>query len=174
MAGAHHWQILIGAAAAMIVATAAPAQPDNNTIQVAARVATFLQPALSGHVVAAIVYQPGDAASENEARQIERSMGSGVVVGSLRLAPRRVAAGGDLAGARVAFVTRGVDYREVARAATARSILSFGSDPACMKAGFCTVTITSTPTVRITVSKAALKASNLRFNAGFLMLIREI
>lgn len=54
------------------------------------RVATFLQPALSGEVTAAIVYQPGLAASESEARTIERALGAGLVLGALKLKPRRV------------------------------------------------------------------------------------
>jgi hypothetical protein len=159
-----------------MVAGAASAQFENNTVRVVGRVATFLQPALSGQVIVAIIYQPGDPASENEARAIERALGSGLTVGSLTLKPRRVAAGtiGDLAGARIAFVTNGVNYREIAAAMASRSILSIGSDPACTKAGFCVVQITSTPGVQITVSKAAAKAAKLRFSSGFLMLIREI
>ena len=154
----------------------ASAQMAGNAVQVAGRIATFLQPALSGQVTAAIIYQPGDSMSEGEARAIERSLGTGLVVGSLRLNPKRVAIGslGDLAGAKVAFVTRGIDYREVARATAPRSILTIGTDPACTQAGYCVVTITSAPKVQITVSKAAARAAHLRFNSGFLMLIREI
>jgi hypothetical protein len=172
------WCAALAISIATLVATigAASAQMAGNSVQVAGRIATFLQPGLSGQVTAAIIYQPGDATSEGEARTIERSLGAGLVVGSLRLNSKRVAIGSlsDLGGAKVAFVTKGINYREVAQATASRSILSIGTDPACTQAGYCVVTITSAPKVQITVSKAAARAAHLRFNSGFLMLIREI
>lgn len=160
----------------IMLAGPAPAQMSNGTVQVAGRVATFLQPALSGQVTAAIVYRPGDAQSESEARAIEQALGSGLVVGSLRLRPRRVpmSALDQLNGAKVAFVTKGTNYRGVAAAAVPLSILTISSDPACAQAGYCVVTITSVARVQITVSKAAARGSRLRFSSGFLMLIKEI
>lgn len=148
----------------------------NNMVQVAGRVATFLQPALSGQVTAAIVYRLGDSQSESEARAIEQALGSVLVIGSLRLRPRRVpmSALDQLNGAKIAFVTKGTNYRGVAAAAVPLSILTISSDPACAQAGYCVVTITSTSRVQITVSKAAARAAGLRFSSGFLMLIKEI
>lgn len=129
----------------------APAQLTNDGVQVGARVASFLLPAPKGTVTAAFIYQSGDAASENEARAIERALGAGLVVGLMQLKPRRLAidALNELAGARVAFVTRGTDYREIAAATAARSILTISSDPACTRAGYCVVTISSAPKVQI-------------------------
>jgi hypothetical protein len=71
----------------------ASAQMADNAVQVAGRVVSFLQPAPSGAIIAAIIYRPGDAVSVNEARAIERALGSGLMVGSLRLKPKRVAIG---------------------------------------------------------------------------------
>jgi hypothetical protein len=152
------------------------AQMGGNNVQVAGRVASFLQPPPAGRIQVAIVYDPGDPASENEARSIERSLGAGLVIGNMLLKPKRVASNSlhGLAGTRVAFVTRGTDYRAIAFAAAARSILTISSDPACAQAGFCTVTISSTPRVQITVSRAATRAAKLKFSAAFLMLIKEI
>jgi hypothetical protein len=154
----------------------ASAQMADNAVQVAGRVVSFLQPAPSGAIIAAIIYRPGDAVSENEARTIEHALGSGLVIGSLRLKPKRVAIGSldELTGAKVAFVTRGTDYREIASATAPRSILTISSDPACARAGYCVVTIGSAPRVQIIVSKAASRAAKLRFSSGFLMLIKEI
>jgi hypothetical protein len=167
---------MIGVAVVAVAMTGAAPSPKINTVQVAGRVATFLQPALSGQIAIAIVYRPGDPSSESEMRQIERAIGTELVIGSLRLRPRRVADVSlrDLAGTKIAFVTSGVDYREVAVATAARSILAFGSDPACIQAGCCAVTISATPAVQIVVNKAAVKAAGLRFSSGFLMLVKEI
>lgn len=178
MAIARPWYVVLGVSFVVMVTMigVASAQMAGNAVLVGARIATFLQPALSGQVTAAIIYQPGDPNSEAEARAIERSLGTSLAIGSLRLYPKRVAIGslGDLEGAKVAFVTRGINYREVARATAPRSILTIGTDLACTQAAYCVVTITTAPKVQITVSKAAARAAHLQFNSGFLMLIREI
>lgn len=168
--------LIFASTAAIVTPTAAPAQMSESSVQVAGRVATFLQPALSGDVTAAIVYLPGSAASESEARAIEGALRGGLVVGALNLRPRRVPSTSlaGLAGAKVAFVTTGVNYQAVARAAASRSILTISSDPRCAQAGHCVVTIISRPNVQIVVSKAASQAAQLRFSSGFLMLVREI
>jgi hypothetical protein len=170
------WLTIAASAVAPMTTGAASAQLGGNSIQIAGRVVSFLQPGPSGTVTAAIIYQPGDAASENEALAIERALGTGLTVGSLTLKPRRVAASAldQLAGAKVAFVTRGTNYREIAAATARRSILTITSDPSCTRAGYCIVTISSTGRVQITVSKSASAAAKLRFTSGFLMLIREI
>ncbi|MDB5440081.1 MAG: hypothetical protein JWM33_2508 [Caulobacteraceae bacterium] len=124
----------------------------------------------------AIIYDPGDAGSQQEARDIERTMAGGLQVGSMTLTARRVAADSldQLAGAKIAFVTQGANYRQIAAATAPRSILSISFDPACAKAGYCVLAISETPKVQITASKAAAAAANLRFNSSFLMLVKEI
>ncbi len=167
---------VIAVAICLLAGEATSAQMAGSTVLIAARVASFLQPGLDGQVTAAIIYQPGDAGSEREARAIERALGGGLAVGSITLRPRRVAATalGELAGARVAFVTTGTDYREIAAATAPRSILTISGDPACTRAAQCVVTISATSRVQITVSRAAAKAAKLKFSSAFLMLIKEI
>lgn len=161
---------------ACIAATATSAQPREGAIQVAARAISFLQPSLSGPVTTAIVYNPGDDASEAEARAIERSLRSGGRVGAMTLNPRRVSSNAldQLGGAKVAFITHGTNYRRVGSASAARSILSISFDPACTREGHCVMSISSHPKVQIIVSKAATSAARLRFSSSFLMLIKEI
>ena len=139
-------------------------------------IGAFVQPRMTGSVVAAIIYEPGNAASENEARSIERAVGDAMVVGSARLQPRRVSTSAlqGLAGVRLAFVTRGINYRAIAATTASRSILTISADPACAQAGYCVVAISAVPRVQIIVSRAASRAANLRFNSSFLMLVREI
>lgn len=157
-------------------AQAALAQLSSNSVQVGARVASFQLSAMRGQVTAAIVFDPDDPASEAEARTIERTLANGLTVGALRLKPKRVAEDdlGELAGARVAFVTKGVNYRNVARSAEGQSILTISSDIACVNAGYCAVAISSGPKVQIFVSREACGAASIRFSAAFLMLVKEI
>lgn len=158
------------------LATGVYAQSSRDAIHVAGRSVLFLMPNLSGNVTTAIIYEPGDAASEKEARAIARSLSGGMNVGSLTLQPKRVASNGleQLAGAKVAFVTRGTNYREIASATAARSILTLSLDPACTRAGYCVLAVSSDARVQILVSKAATSAARLKFNSSFLMLIQEI
>jgi len=140
-----------------------------------ARVLSFVQPALSGSVTAAIVYQPGDAGSEGEAQAIQQALG-GAAIGSLTLKLKRVAADslGGLAGAKVAFITRAVNARLVAPVAAQHGIITISSDSSCALAGLCVVSISSGAKIQITVSKAACVASKVKFGAAFLMLVKEI
>lgn len=158
------------------IATASHAEISRDTVQVAVRTAAFINPALSGSVTVAIIYEPGDPASEKEARDIERSMAGGLRVGAMTLSPKRVATSAleQLAGARIAFVTRGTNYKAVASATAARSIFSISFDSACTRAGYCVLTVSEGPRVQIIVSKAATAAAKLRFDSSFLMLIKEI
>lgn len=159
-----------------VMSAPAQAQMTRETVQVGGRVASFLQPSLSGPITVAIVYEPGDDTSEREAQSIEREIGSGLRAGALVLRPRRVASNalGELGGARIAFVTRGINYRQIATVAAARSILTISSDAACTRAGLCAVAIQAAPRVQIIVSRAACIAARIKFSAAFLMLVREI
>lgn len=152
------------------------AQSADDVMQVASRAVSFLQPSPSGVVTAAIVYKAGDAASENEMRRIERSLGNGPRFGSMTLRPKRVASHSlsGLRGAKVAFVTRGTNYRQVGAATAAQSILSISFDPVCTRDGHCALSVSSGSRVQIVVSRAATRAAGLSFNSSFLMLIKEI
>ena len=120
-----------------------------------------------------LTVQPFDPSS---LKTIERAIQASPNAGKASLRARRVPANalGGLQGARVAFVTAGTNYRAVAAAAAPRSILTISGDPGCVQAGQCVVAINSVPKVQILVSKAATRASNLKFGSAFLMLVKEI
>lgn len=164
----------VGVSAALGLAM--PMAAADLNLPVATRVISFLQPAPTGTVPTAIVYEPGNAASESEAASIERAGPLAAGRGTLRL--KRVSANalGGLAGVRVAFVTSGLRDQQVqiGAAAARLSILTITSDLGCVQAGHCAVAISSSPRVQITVSRAAAKAANIHFGSAFLMLVKEI
>ena len=170
------WIGILSAAAVAAAMPPAAAQMTSNNALAGARALSFLQPALSGPVTAAIIYRPGDAASEAEAQAIERALEGGLTVGPFTLKPRKVAAGAlaGLAGAKVAFVTRDASERSVASAAAQRSIVTISSDPDCARQGLCVLSISPGSKVQIIVSKAACNAAKVKFGAAFLMLVKEI
>ncbi len=145
---------------------------------VAARVVSFLQPAPAGAISAAIIYQPGDAASEAEASAIERAVAGGLTTGKGTIRTRRVSVSAlaGLSGVRVAFVTQGLraDQNDIAAATARQSILTVTSDLACVQSGRCAVAVSSGARVQITVSRAACRAAHIQFGSAFLMLVREI
>lgn len=161
-------------AASCQIAPAAAA--DLLNVPVAARVVSFLQPPPTGSLQAAIIYQPGNSASEAEAAAIERAGTLSAGKATLRLRRVAVSALGGLAGTRVAFVTSGLrdQQAQIAAAASRQSILTITSDLGCVQAGRCAVAVSSQPRVQITVSRAACKAANVQFGSAFLMLVKEI
>lgn len=164
----------VGVSAALGLAL--PLAAADLNLPVATRVISFLQPAPSGTIPAAIVYEPGNPVSEAEAASIERA--GPLVAGKGTLHVRRVPANalGQLAGVRVAFVTSGLREQEgqIGAAAARLSILTITSDLACVQAAHCVAAISSSPRVQITVSRAAAKAANIQFGSAFLMLVKEI
>lgn len=149
----------------------------NVNIPVASRVIGFIQPAPSGVINAAIVFEPGNATSEAEAAAIEQQVGVGLPVGRFVLRVHRVPATslGGLAGTKLAFVTVGVrEQQQVAEIANRQSILTITSDAGCVQAGRCVVGITGATKPQITVSRAAAKSANIRFGSAFLMLVKEL
>jgi predicted GTPase len=152
------------------------ARSAGDALQVAVRAVSFLTPSVGKTVNAAIIYEAGDTASEEEARAIERSLAASNNSGSVHFRSRRVSTASldQLSGIKVAFVTKGTNYRQVAAATSAQSIMTISFDPACTRAGHCVLSVSSRPKIQIVVSKSATTAARLRFNSSFLMLIKEI
>ena len=157
---------------------AASAASAELNMPVAARVVSFLQPAPAGAITAAILYQPGDPASEAEAGAIERAVAGGLPTGKGTIRTRRVPVNalGGLSGVRIAFLTQGLrgSQSDIATAAARQSILTVTSDLACVQSGHCAVAVSSGARVQITVSRAACRAANIQFGSAFLMLVKEI
>lgn len=168
----HPSLLLLGAAMCPAAAMAALNVP------VAARVISFVQPTPAGLIPVAVVYQPGNAASEAEASEIERALPAGLVVGRASLRIRRVSVNqlDQLSGSRAAFVTTGLRgfQDEIAAEAASRSVLTITTDNACVRSARCVVGISSKVRTQITVSKAAATRSRIRFGSAFLMLVKEI
>ena len=77
-------------------------------------------------------------------------------------------------GLAALYVTGGVNYAAVAAAARAKRLVTIGSDPACVNAGFCVMGVSSEPKVEITITRAAAAAVGASFRAAFLMMVHEV
>ncbi|MFZ5610536.1 MAG: hypothetical protein ACOY99_13115 [Pseudomonadota bacterium] len=165
------WATILGGPATV------QAETTEKDIQVAARAVAFMENAPSGDTPAAIIYDPANGATKAEAEAIQKAMGAGLKAGNANLQPKLVAVGslGDLAGARVAFVTGGLgaQHGAIFAAAAPKSILTVSTDMSCVDAGKCVVGVMTQPKVEIIVSKAARDASSISFAAAFLMMVKE-
>ncbi len=164
--------------AVCVLSLLAPAASATLNVPVAARVMSFVQPAPSGIIPVAIVYQVGNAGSEFEASEMEHALARSSVSGQASIRTRRVPVSNlsQLSGSRAAFVTSGLrNYQsELAETASAQAILTITSDTGCVVAGRCVVGISEGANTQIVVSREAARRSRIRFGSAFLMLVKEI
>ena len=146
-------------------------------IQVAGRALSFLARPLTGDVTVGIVYSPANAGSQQSAQDLQKQLGSGLRVGNLTLKPELVTVA-DAARATVGFffLTPGLGTEAVAMPdiAKAKHIPCVTTDLTQVKAGRCTVGVSSSPKIEIVVNRAAAAASGTTFSTVFRMMITEI
>jgi hypothetical protein len=144
-------------------------------IQVATRTIGFIEPALAGSVLTAIVYDKNNATSRSEAEQIRGLLLASGTVKSAIFKPQlvEVDALDGLANIRVAFLTSGLTAQQAAvfRETSRRGIITVSTDLSCVNAAHCVVGVSSSPKVQIIVSRAARAASNAKFGSTFLVLV---
>ena len=173
-----HIFYVAGACVTTLLWPLSPAPSAVFNVPVAARVMSFVQPAPSGIIPVAIVYQPGNGGSEAEASEMERALSRSSVSGHASIRTRRVAVSNlaQMSGARAAFVTSGLRtwQSDLAETASAQAILTITSDTGCVVAGRCVVGITEGAKTQIVVSKEAARRSRIRFGSAFLMLVKEV
>jgi hypothetical protein len=146
-------------------------------VQVATRTIGFIEPALTGVVGTAIVYDKNNAASRAEAEQIRAALAAVGTVKAATLKPQLldVESLDGLASSKIAFVTSGLAGQQatIFKETSRRGIVTISTDMSCVNAGRCVVGVASSPKVQIVVSRAARAATNAKFGAAFMMLITE-
>lgn len=170
----HRWSAWRIAPCLALLAVVRPALALN--LPVASRVIAFVQPPLSGLINAAIIFDPGNPASEAEAVSIERQVGDGLVIGRgvIRVHRVPIAALGQPGAIHLAFVTAGIrDQQQLAAFAARQGVLTITSDASCVLAARCVLAVSDATHTQITVSRDAAKASRVQFTSAFLMLVKE-
>jgi len=168
-----YWKAIVAGVAAFIallpnLAAATPAKD----IQVVARLLTFLENGPTGRTVIGIVFDSDKPESVAEKNAIMAALGSGYSAGKVTLVgkPMRADAVG---GAKVLFITQGVNFAAVGAEAKANNILTIGSAPICVRSGACVVGVATDPTVQIVVNRRAAVAAGATFKSAFRMMIHE-
>jgi hypothetical protein len=156
--------------------TAAAAVTDKDVL-VASRTIGFIEPALTGSIPTAIIYDKNNATSRSEAELIKSALVSINKVKTATIKPQLVdiEALDGLANSKVAFLTSGLSSQQAAifKETSRRGIVSISTDMSCVTSERCVVGVASSPKVQIVISRTARVATNAKFGAAFMMLITE-
>lgn len=165
--------------AALVLSCMAPLRADMPTLQdmqTAGRVLHFQQRPAVGMTIIAIVYNPADARSHDEAAALAALLGDGLVVGDLMLRPRLIEQA-DLAAAAAygaIFTTAAVDQAMLAGNLKQRQIPCLTRHLEQVEHGSCIVAICSQPSVSIIVNTRNAARAGVRFATAFRLMVREI
>lgn len=146
-------------------------------LQVAVRALSFAYAVPKGDIVIEIVYNPASKDSVNEAEGLQKSIGSGLVLGDRKVLSKMVSvAQMGSTGSKVAYVTHGMqqDYDTILSNSQARGLLTFTTDFACVDQQKCVMGIKASPNIKIEVSRAATAAAGLEFSQALKLMIREV
>jgi hypothetical protein len=165
---------------AVVLLRAAPAGAEitHQDFTVLMRAVGFLQPSPSGDVSLAIVYDPANAASSAEGRQMQNELGGSYKVGSMTLHPKLVPVSslGGIDGASVIFVATGTDGYQpaIARMAKGKGGLTLTLDKNCVERGNCVLYVNTANRVEIIVNKSSAEASGVAFKPTFMVLVTTL
>ena len=144
-------------------------------LQVLGRAIAFLQSPPGSDAVIAIAYVPGDAASRRDAEDILALIGAGLQAGRVTLRPRLVDINNlSAAGATIVIAAAGAAGPRLSEATRATHALCVTTDTEAVRAGFCTMSITTEPLVKILINHAVAEAAGVEFVTAFRMMIKEM
>ena len=171
---------LLGITACFFVfASPVLALTDQADLAVGMKTLPLLTTKLSGAVSVAIVYDPANAGSKDEAMEIKGILDSGfTALGDIKLSGIMVPVGEltKVSGSKIAILTSGLQYwyKTIGSAAATGGILTMSTDLGCVQANQCVLGIVSKPHVEIYYSKMAADNAKISFGQVFSMLVKQI
>ncbi len=146
-------------------------------IQVAVRAFSFVYGMPEGAIQIEVVYNPNNAASMTEARELRSIIGSGRVFAGREVTEKMVTvAQMSTTGSRFAYVTHGLEREYPALVAEAQShkMLTFSTDFKCVDSQSCVMGVESAPSVNIEISRTAALATGVQFSPALELMVREV
>ena len=144
-------------------------------LRLLSRVIAFLQPPLTPGAFVAIAYMPGNGASRLDAEAIAASLGDSIKAGTLSLPVRLVDLPSlGMGGFSVVIAAAGTNLPQLGAASHAAHVLCVSRDAEAVRAGNCSMAITSEPKVEILVNHAVTMEAGIDFQTAFRMMIREM
>ncbi len=134
---------------------------------------------ITGTTTLAILFDPANAASKQEASGIKAILdGNFVGPDELKLNGMLVPVNdlSKITGSKLAILTDGLSahYDAISAAAISNGTLTMSTDLGCVQANKCVLGIVSKPHVEIYYSKAAAEAARITFGQVFTMLVKQI
>lgn len=134
---------------------------------------------LTGTASLAIVFDPANTASKDEASSIKAIVDEEInVTGDLKIVGVLVPISdlGKMAGSKIALLTGGLNahYDAIRNAASENGVLTMSTDLACVQANKCVLGLVSKPHVEIYYSKTAADAAKISFGQVFTMLVKQV
>lgn len=155
-------------------AQAAIADVTLKDVQTIVRTVGFLEDISGTDSVMAIIYNPGNSKSVQDAGQME-----GLIRAEKKNIEPRLVSVSNMAGAQgadFAFVTGGLQphYKSIKSVLNKNKLLSFSLDRTCVEQNSCAIYINSKGRVEIVVNKAVAETIQAKFKPVFLMMVTVI
>ncbi len=166
-------------ALSLIVSMPSLAATDKADLLVSMKILPLLAKKITGPTSFAIIYNPADTGSSEEAKGIKAILeGNFETPGNIKLISVLVPVNnlGLIADSRMAILTSGLKdyYEEISKISIGKNILTMSTDLACVRAGKCVIGIVSKPMVDIYYSKAAADTANIVFSQIFTLLAKQM
>jgi hypothetical protein len=163
------------AALAVFAATGAKADPAKD-LQLAGRALGFLENAPSGRVVIGVVFDSSKPASVAQKDAAMAALSAGLSTGAATFSGKAIDVGqlGSASGVVALYGVSGVSASALGAAGKAKHLITISSDKSCAAEGQCVMSVTTSPSVEITVNHNAAAAVGATFKAAFRMMIHEI
>jgi hypothetical protein len=151
---------------------------DATDLDVGLKTLPLMSRRLDGPINMAIVFDPDNARSKDDAQAIKAAADMRAVGADGQGLVAMAVAANDLVslkGAKVIFVAQGVGdavFDLVAQVAASDGLLSISADLRCVMANKCILGIVSRPTVEVYFSRHAADAAHIGFSPAFIMLAR--
>ncbi|WP_298325328.1 hypothetical protein [Asticcacaulis sp.] len=169
-------QMLAGALAfAVVSGSGLPTQaaPTQKYLEILARALSFAIDGPAGEIETAIVYVPGNAASEAEKAELVALLGNGLQIGKVVLKGKAVpATDADAAKAKLWLVTSGAGAKATPLAGS--KVFTASTEKGCAEAAQCVLAIETEPKVQIYVSRKAADVTGVSFQNSFLVMVKEL
>ena len=170
---------VIWAIAGTMFVTSSFAATDQADLAVGMKTLPLLANKITGTATLAIIFDPNNAASKEEAAGIKAILDSGFEApGDLKITGVLVPVSDldKMMGSKIAILTSGLSahYGAITKVATNNGVLTMSTDLGCVKANQCVLGIVSKPHVEIYYSKTAADAAKISFGQVFAMLVKQI
>lgn len=157
------------------VLSAAYADVTEKDLRAFTRAMGFMKPTPSGDVDFAVLYNPQNTESAQDAKTMMRLLSKGYKAGRAKLTPRLVSTANisSLNNADFVYVTLGLSSWH-GKISNGRKALVLSLDKSCVEKGDCMLYVNTQNRVEILVNKKAASAADIEFKPVFMAMVKTL